>query len=136
MNHFASKSARIAATAALAAAAFTFVSSSFAAQPVGSPTSPVSSTQDAHELLARADQHAAMAQYSRDRACAEVGGKHAISWLTLANHCDQQARRTGWRQAGDELSRRTRMAGQHFGRRYWSDRAGLWQLRSFALRET
>ena len=44
---------------------------------------------DAATLLSKADHHATMADYYRERMRTEP--KHAISYFTLANHCDQKA---------------------------------------------
>jgi len=53
------------------------------------PTQSVATT--AADLQATADHHAIMAADYRARA--KTDSKHAISWFTLANHCDQKAER-------------------------------------------
>jgi methionyl-tRNA formyltransferase len=60
------------------------------------------SNADAASLLAKADHHASMAEAYRARM--RTDEKHAISWSTMANHCDRQVRafRTAALQAPEE----------------------------------
>jgi len=50
---------------------------------------PESTATSAAALQTKADHHAMMAADYRIRMRADE--KHAISWFTLANHCDQKA---------------------------------------------
>ena len=58
----------------------------------GAPAAPPETVAPtAADLRAKADHHAEMAAWYRARAA--EGGKHAIQWFTMANHCDQEAHR-------------------------------------------
>lgn len=52
---------------------------------------PDTVAKTAADLQAKADHHAEMAAWYRARAA--EGGKHAIQWFTMANHCDREAHR-------------------------------------------
>jgi hypothetical protein len=83
MNHFASTFVKGGAIAALAVSSIAFLNVGFAAP------APASAAASAAALQASADHHAAMAAYYRMRM--QTDEKHAISWFTQANHCDQKA---------------------------------------------
>jgi hypothetical protein len=83
MNRFTHTLAQLGAIAALAVGSSALTTLALAA----APTQPVATT--AADLQAKADHHATMAADYRARA--KTDSKHAISWFTLANHCDQKA---------------------------------------------
>jgi hypothetical protein len=88
---------RIAALGTLAAGVLGIAAPTFAA-PADNP--------DASTLLAKADHHLTMAEDYRARM--RTDPKHAISWFTIANHCDQEAQafRTAALQVSGERSYR------------------------------
>ena len=71
---------RMAALSALAIGLLAGALPTFAAVPEKS---------DAATLLSKADHHTTMADYYRERMRSDP--KHAISYFTMANHCDQKA---------------------------------------------
>ena len=83
------------------------LASSFALQaaslpPPASPTAPTASAEAA-VFEAKAEHLARMATYYRQRARAHPEDKHEITWLTLANRCDEEAEhyhRLAAREAG------------------------------------
>jgi len=83
MNRFTHTLTQLGAIAALAAGSNALTTLAVAAPP----TQSVAAT--AADLQAKADHHAMMAADYRDRA--KTDSKHAISWFTMANHCDQKA---------------------------------------------
>jgi len=81
---------KIASTFTKAGAIAALVVSSIASMNVGfAAPAPGSSAMSAAALQAKADDHTMMAADYRIRMRTDV--KHAISWFTLANHCDQKA---------------------------------------------
>ena len=56
-----------------------------------SPTAATASTKEAAVFEAKAKYLATMAKYYRQRARAHPDDKHEITWLTLANRCDEEA---------------------------------------------
>lgn len=76
-----------------------FLAASFALQaaPQPPPNVPVSlaeATASAKEAVVfeeKAEYLARMAAYYRQRARAHPDGKHEITWLALANRCDEEA---------------------------------------------
>ena len=56
-----------------------------------SPTPATASVNEAAVLAAKARYYARMAAYYRQRARAHPYAKHEITWLTLANRCNQEA---------------------------------------------
>ena len=74
------------------------LASSFAIQaapqlPSGVPATPTAQSALAkmHAFEVKAEYYAKKAAYYRNRARAHLDGKHEITWLTLANRCDEQA---------------------------------------------
>ena len=59
---------------------------------------------DAAALLTKADKHATMADYYRERM--RTDEKHAISYFTMANHCDQKAQDLRTAAQGEPTYRR------------------------------
>jgi hypothetical protein len=82
---------RMAALGTLAAGAFTAALPTFADSP---------ERADPARLLAQADHHSRMAEDYRARM--RTDPKHAISWFTMANHCDRHAQ--ALRTAAAEVS--------------------------------
>lgn len=74
------------------------LAASFALQAAPQLPSGVPATPTAESTLAKmqvfevkAEYYAKKAAYYRNRARAHLDGKHEITWLTLANRCDQEA---------------------------------------------
>ncbi|MDA8351159.1 MAG: hypothetical protein M0038_20595 [Pseudomonadota bacterium] len=74
------------------------LTASFAPQAAPQLQSGVPATPTAQSALAKmqafevkAEYYAKKAAYYRNRARANLDGKHEITWLTLANRCDQEA---------------------------------------------
>ncbi len=74
------------------------LAASFALQAAPKLPSGVPATPTAESTLAKmqvfevkAEYYAKKAAYYRNRARAHLDGKHEITWLTLANRCDEQA---------------------------------------------
>ena len=74
------------------------LTASFAPQAAPQLPSGVPATPTAQSALAKmqafevkAEYYAKKAAYYRNRARANLDGKHEITWLTLANRCDQEA---------------------------------------------
>jgi hypothetical protein len=84
MNRFAFTFVRAGAIAMLTVSSIALLNVGFAAPAPESATSVAA-------LQAKADYHASMAAYYRMRM--QTDDKHAISWFTMANHCDQKADR-------------------------------------------
>lgn len=82
MNRFTHTLIKVGAMAALAVGSYALTPLAFAAPA----SNAVATTAD---LQAKADHHAMMAADYRARA--RTDSKRAISWSTLANHCDQKA---------------------------------------------
>ena len=82
---------RMAALGTLAAGAFTTAVPAIAASP---------KSADPARLLAQADHHSTMAEDYRARM--RTDPKHAISWFTMANHCDRHSQ--SLRTAAAEVS--------------------------------
>lgn len=87
------------------------LASSFALQaapqpPPNAPASPTTATASAKEAAAfeaKAEALARRATYYRQRARAHLEDKHEITWLALANRCDEEAEhyhRLAAREAG------------------------------------
>ena len=86
------------------------LASSFALQaaslpPPNAQASPTAATTSAEAAVfeAKAEHLARMATYYRQRARAHPEDKHEITWLTLANRCDEEAahyHRLAAREAG------------------------------------
>ncbi|MHB8811735.1 MAG: hypothetical protein ACYDAE_00540 [Steroidobacteraceae bacterium] len=57
------------------------------------PATAAVSANEATMLAGKAKYYARMAAYYRRRALAHPYAKHEITWLTLANRCDQEAAR-------------------------------------------
>jgi hypothetical protein len=85
MNRFTHTLTQLGAIAALAVGSYALTPAAFAAPAADT----VAAT--AADLQAKADHHAMMAADYRARA--RTDEKHAISWFTMANHCDQKAER-------------------------------------------
>jgi len=85
-------------TALRVAALGTLVAGAFAAALPAIAASPKSS--DPARLLAQADHHSTMAEDYRARM--RTDPKHAISWFTMANHCDRHSQ--SLRTAAAEVS--------------------------------
>ncbi len=85
MKNFASTFTKAGTIAALAVSSMASMTAALAAP------APGSSAMSAAALEANAGQHTMMAADYRARMRTDV--KHAISWFTLANHCDQKADR-------------------------------------------
>jgi hypothetical protein len=83
MNRFTHTLTNVGAIAALVVSSYALTSAALAETPA------TSSTSTAAELQAKADHHAMMAADYRARM--RVDDKHAITWFTMANHCDQKA---------------------------------------------
>ena len=83
MKRFAFTFAKAGAITALAISSIASMNVGFAAP------APESTATSAAALETKADHHAMMAADYRIRMRADE--KHAISWFTLANHCDQRA---------------------------------------------
>jgi hypothetical protein len=82
MKKFAFTFAKAGAIAALAVSSIASMNVGFAAP------APESAATSAAALQATSDRHAVMAADYRIRMRADE--KHASSWFTLANHCDQK----------------------------------------------
>ena len=91
--------------------AVVLLASSFALQaapqpPPNVPASPTAATASAKEAAvfgAKAEYLARTATYYRQRARAHPDDKHEVTWLTLANRCDEEAEhyhRLAAREAG------------------------------------
>ena len=85
MTRFASSLVKLTGAAVLTLGSIVMTSTGFAATP------PPPSTATGADLLAQAEHHAMMAAYYRARMRSDE--KHAISWFTQANHCEQKAER-------------------------------------------
>ena len=61
--------------------------------PSGVPATPTAQSALAkmHAFEVKAEYYAKKAAYYRNRARANLDGKHEITWLTLANRCDEEA---------------------------------------------
>ena len=85
------------------------LAASFALQAAPQPPPSVSASPTAgsapakeHAFEAKAEYYAKKAAYYRERARAHLDGKHEVTWLTLANRCDEEAehyRRLAMREA-------------------------------------
>ncbi|WP_276968671.1 hypothetical protein, partial [Metallibacterium scheffleri] len=72
--------------------------------PSGVPATPTAESAQAkmQAFEVKAEYYAKKAAYYRNRARAHLDGKHEITWLALANRCDQEAahyRRLALREA-------------------------------------
>ena len=105
MNRFTHTAVALGTGAALASGAFAFTSIAMTsvarASPSTEPTIPATTVdhatlaakyeQQAAQLEAQADHHAKMA--ADHRAQIVAGTKQAITFYTMANHCDERAER-------------------------------------------